>query len=49
VHWRRVLATAMVILGWTALAQSKDFALISNKSNSVQALTLPELAKVCKG
>jgi ABC-type phosphate transport system substrate-binding protein len=44
-----VLATAIVILGWTALAQSKDFALISNKSNSVQALTLPELAKVCKG
>jgi ABC-type phosphate transport system substrate-binding protein len=49
VHWRRVLATAMVILGWTALAQSKDLALISNKSNSVQALTLPELAKICKG
>jgi ABC-type phosphate transport system substrate-binding protein len=49
VHRRRVLATAIVILGWTALAQSKDFALISNKSNSVQALTSPELAKVCKG
>jgi hypothetical protein len=49
VHARRVLATALVILSWTALAQSKDLALISNKSNSVQALTLTELVKVCKG
>jgi len=46
---QRVLATALVILGWTALAQSKDLALISNKSNEVVAITLPELVKVCKG
>lgn len=46
---RRVLATAMIILGWTAVAQSKDLALISNKSNEVLTLTLPELARVCKG
>ena len=45
----RILATALVILGWTALAQGKDLALISNKSNEVVAVTLPELAKVCKG
>ena len=50
---RRVLAAALVIcfsfLGWTVAAQAKDLALISNKSNEVVAITLPELVKVCKG
>ena len=54
VHSRRLLAAALVVLGWTvlgwtALAQGKDLALISNKSNEVVAITLPELVKVCKG
>ena len=48
-HWRRVLATALVVLGWTVLAQSKDLALISNKSSELVAITFPELVKVCKG
>ena len=46
---RRVLATTLVVLGWVALAQSKDLALISNKSNDLVAITSPELVKVCKG
>jgi ABC-type phosphate transport system substrate-binding protein len=49
VRSRCIFATAAIILGWTALAQSKDLALISNKSNNVAAMTLPELVKVCKG
>jgi hypothetical protein len=49
VYLRRMLAAALVVLGWTALAQGKDLALISNKSNEVAAITLPELMKVCKG
>jgi hypothetical protein len=49
VNWRRVLATALVLLGWTALAQCKDLALISNKSSELVAITFPELVKVCKG
>jgi hypothetical protein len=55
VYSRRVLAAALVIFffvfffGWTALAQAKDFALVSNKSNEVVAVTFPELVKVCKG
>jgi hypothetical protein len=49
VRARCVFATAAVVLGWTVLAQSKDVALISNKSNSVAAMTLPEFVKVCKG
>jgi ABC-type phosphate transport system substrate-binding protein len=49
VDWRHVLAGALVVLSYTAPAQSKDLALISNKSNSVPSMTLPELAKICKG
>jgi ABC-type phosphate transport system substrate-binding protein len=59
VRGRRVLVTALIIpgwiilgwiiLGWTSLAQAKDLALISNKSNEVIAMTFPELVKVCKG
>ena len=45
----RVLATALVVLAWTALAQSSDLALISNKSNELVTITFPELVKVCKG
>jgi len=49
-----VLAAALVMLGlttlgWTTLAHGKDLALISNKSNEVIAITMPELVKVCKG
>ena len=46
---RRVLAIFFLLLGWTALARGKDLALVSNKSNEVAAITLPELVKVCKG
>ena len=46
---RRILATAMITLGWTALAQCKDVAVISNKSNAVVGITFPELVKICKG
>jgi len=49
VHWRRVVAAALVGLSWTALAHSKDLALISNKSNGLIAVTFPELVKICKG
>lgn len=48
-HSRRLLAAALLMLGGAALAQGKDLALISNKSNEVVAITLPELVKVCKG
>jgi hypothetical protein len=49
VHRRRALAVALCVLGWTMPAQSKDLALVSNKSNELVAITFPELVKVCKG
>jgi ABC-type phosphate transport system substrate-binding protein len=46
---QRVLSIALIILGWTAVAASKDIALVSHKANAVTTVTLPELVKICKG
>ena len=45
----RVLTFRLIVLGWTAVAQAKDFALISNPTNHVEAVSTAELAKICKG
>lgn len=39
----------MTLLGWTAPAAAKDIALISNKANHVDTVSLPDLVKICKG
>ena len=46
---QRVLAIALIVLGWTAVVAAKDIALVSNKSNGVTAVTIPDLVKICKG
>ena len=43
------IALTLICLGWTAAAAAKDFALISNKTNRVEAVSMAELVKVCKG
>jgi ABC-type phosphate transport system substrate-binding protein len=43
------VALAAIVLLASALAAARDLAVVSNKNNTVQELTLPELAKVCKG
>jgi ABC-type phosphate transport system substrate-binding protein len=35
--------------GWLPAAHAKDLAVISNKSNGLQAIALADLVKVCKG
>jgi ABC-type phosphate transport system substrate-binding protein len=45
----RILTLTLVILGWATTAAAKDFALISNKANHVEAVSVAELAKICKG
>ena len=47
--YRRVLVCLTVLLGYTALAEAKDIALIANKSNHLVDVGLPELVKICKG
>jgi ABC-type phosphate transport system substrate-binding protein len=49
VQGRRILAVTLILLSWCAWAGAKDLAVISNKSNSVQTVTLAELTKICKG
>ena len=46
---RKILATAAWLLLASAFAAARDLAVVSNKTNSVQELTIPELVKICKG
>jgi hypothetical protein len=45
----RAFILALGILGASVLAGARDMALVSNKSNSVSVMTLPDLVKICKG
>jgi ABC-type phosphate transport system substrate-binding protein len=39
----------LIIVGYSSAAAARDIALISHKSNSVTAIAMPQLAKLCKG
>jgi ABC-type phosphate transport system substrate-binding protein len=39
----------MILLGGTTPAAAKDIALVSNKVNHVDTISLPDLVKICKG
>ncbi|HXZ30647.1 MAG TPA: substrate-binding domain-containing protein [Terriglobales bacterium] len=45
----RIAAFALLVASWTAVAAAKDIALISNKENHVDGVSLPDLVKICKG
>lgn len=45
----RILTLTLIFLGWATLAAGKDFALISNPTNHVEAVSTAELAKICRG
>lgn len=46
--YRRALCTCLFLAASVSLAAARDLALVSNKANSVSAITLPDLVKVCK-
>ena len=46
---QRVLATTLLVLSWSVPAVSKDMALVANKANTVTAVSLGDLTKICKG
>ena len=46
--YRRFPLISIFILLSAALASARDLALISNKANTMNAITLPDLVKVCK-
>lgn len=46
---RGVLAFALALLGSASVASAKDIAVVSNKSNTVSSINMPDLVKICKG
>ena len=45
---RRIFTFFLFLITSVSLATARDLALVSNKANGVNALTLPDLVKVCK-
>ena len=46
---RRVFEIWLLVAAAFTVAQAKDFALVSNKSNGVTEVSMYELVKICKG
>lgn len=46
---RKSLSVVLFLAASVSLAAARDLALVSNKANSLSAITLPDLVKVCKG
>jgi hypothetical protein len=49
VFYRKTLSVCLFLAASVSLAAARDLALVSNKTNSVSAITIPDLVKVCKG
>jgi ABC-type phosphate transport system substrate-binding protein len=49
VFCRRTLIVCLFFVSSVSLAAARDLALVSNKANSVSAVTFPDLVKICKG
>jgi ABC-type phosphate transport system substrate-binding protein len=49
VFYRRIIAATVFLASAVSLAAARDLALVSNKSNGVSVITLPDLVKVSKG
>jgi ABC-type phosphate transport system substrate-binding protein len=45
---QRLVSLFIFILAAASLATARDIALVSNKSNTIEALTVADLVKVCK-
>jgi hypothetical protein len=48
VFYRRILIICLFVTASVSLAAARDLALVSNKSNSVSTMTMPDLVKICK-
>jgi hypothetical protein len=49
VAYRRILTIVLFVAGAVSLASARDLAVVSNKSNALSTMTLPDFVKVCKG
>jgi len=48
VFHRRILPACLFLAASVSLAAARDLALVSNKTNSVTVITVPDLVKICK-
>ncbi len=46
---RKALSFCLFLAASVSLAAARDLALVSNKANSLAAIAIPDLIKVCKG
>lgn len=46
--YRRIISIVLFLLAVLAPAFARDLAVVSNKTNGISAITLPDLVKVCK-
>lgn len=49
VLYRRAVIVPLFLLASVTLAAARDLAFVSNKTNTVNSMTLPDLVKICKG
>jgi hypothetical protein len=49
VFYRKILSVCLFLAAGVSLATARDLALVSNKANSVSAITVSDLVKVSKG
>jgi hypothetical protein len=49
VFHRKSLSVVLFLAASVSLAAARDLALVSNKANSLSAIALPDLVKICKG
>lgn len=47
--YRHTLSVCLFLAVSASLASARDLAVVSNKANTVSAITVPDLVKVCKG
>jgi hypothetical protein len=48
VFYRKIIGTSLLIVTSVSLAAARDLAVVSNKANSIAAISVPDLVKVCK-
>ena len=46
--WHRIFSIFVIVVFGASLAAARDLALVSNKTNTVGEVTIPDLVKVCK-
>ncbi len=47
--YRRILTACLFLAASVLVAAARDLAVVSNKTNSMSTITLPDFIKVCKG